>query len=105
MPSLVTDGDDMKFPKKIMALCPSCGKHTLHAVKLAKKRTRGTAHPMSQANKSKERHKRGYGGHGKYSKPAVGKKPTQKVDLRLKCEECGKSHTKRGFRVKKFEMV
>jgi large subunit ribosomal protein L44e len=35
----------------------------------------------------------------------VGKKPTQKVDLRLKCEDCGKSHTKKGFRAKKFEMI
>ena len=95
----------MKFPKKIMALCPFCRKHSEHKVKLASKKTRGTAHPNSQANKSKDRNKRGFGGHGKYSKPAVSKKPTQKVDLRLKCDECGKSHTKKGFRVKKFEMV
>ena len=96
---------DMKFPKKVSTLCPTCKKHTMHAVKLASKKTRGTAHPNSQANASKDRNKRGYGGHGKYSKPAVGKKPTQKVDLRLKCEECGKSHTRKGFRIKKFEMV
>ncbi|MBU2520152.1 MAG: 50S ribosomal protein L44e, partial [Nanoarchaeota archaeon] len=51
------------------------------------------------------RHKRGYGGHGKYSKPAVSKKPTQKVDLRLLCSECKKMQTKKGFRVKKFELV
>ena len=95
----------MKYPKKIKALCPKCRRHTEHNVKLAKKRVRGTAHPNAQANKRKDRHKRGYGGHGKYSKPAVGKKPTQKVDLRLKCEECGKSHTKKGFRAKKFEMI
>jgi large subunit ribosomal protein L44e len=95
----------MKFPKKIKTMCSTCKKHTVHTVKQAKKRTRGTAHPNSQANKSKDRNKRGFGGHGKYSKPAVGKKPTQKVDLRLKCEECGKSHSKKGFRIKKFELV
>lgn len=95
----------MKYPKKTKTLCPKCGKHTLHGVKQSKKKTRGKAHPMSQSNKKKERQKRGYGGHGKYSKPAVGKKPTQKVDLRLRCEECKKMHTKKGFRVKKFELV
>ncbi len=95
----------MKFPKKMKALCPTCRKHIMHAVKLAKKKTRGTAHPNSHANKSKEKWKRGHGGHGKYSKPAVTKKPTQKIDLRLKCEDCGKSHNKKGFRAKKFEMI
>ena len=95
----------MKHPKKIMAHCPKSRKHTTHTVKTAKKKVRGTAHPNSQSNKRKDRHKRGYGGHGKYSKPAVGKKPTQKVDLRLECEECKKMHTKAGIRVKKFEMI
>ncbi len=95
----------MKHPKKVRDYCPKCRKHTIHTVKTAKKRVRGTAHPNSQSNKRKDRHKRGYGGHGKYSKPAVGKKPTQKLDLRLECEVCKKSHTMEGFRVKKFEMV
>lgn len=95
----------MKYPKKVKDYCPKCRKHTEHTVKTAKKKVRGSAHPNSQANKAKDRHKRGYGGHGKYSKPAVGKKPTQKVDLRFECKECKKSHTHTGFRVKKFEMV
>jgi len=95
----------MKFPKKIKTLCPKCKKHTEHSVKQAKKKTRGTAHPMSKSARQKKRLKRGYGGHGKFSKPAAGKKPTQKIDLRLKCDECGKSHTKKGFRVKRFELV
>ena len=95
----------MKYPKKIKVHCPKCKKHTEHTVKTAKKKVRGTAHPNSQSNNRKDRHKRGYGGHGKYSKPAVSKKPTQKQDLRLECGECKKSHTKTGFRVKKFEMT
>jgi len=95
----------MKYPKKMNEYCPKCRKHSEHTVKAAKKKTRGTAHPNSQANSSKDRNKRGFGGHGKYSKPAVGKKPTQKVDLRFQCSVCKKSHTKQGFRAKKFEMV
>ena len=93
----------MKQPKKIRALCPFCKKHTTQTVKQSKKRVRDTAHPMSQSANRKDRHKRGYGGHGKYSKPAVSKKPSQKLDLRFKCEECGKSHAKEGFRIRKFE--
>ena len=95
----------MKFPKAVNTYCPKCRKHTLHTVKVVKQHTRGSAHPNSKANRAKERWKRGYGGHGKYSKPAVGKKPTQKLDLRLECKECKKKHTKKGFRVKKFELV
>jgi len=95
----------MKYPKIIRALCPICRKHTEHKVKPVKQRTRGSAHPNSKSNRQKDKHKRGYGGHGKYSKPAVPKKPTQKVDLRLECTECKKMHTKKGFRVKKFELM
>lgn len=95
----------MKFPKAINTYCPHCKKHTQHTVKLVKKKARGSAHPNSKANRAKNRWKRGYGGHGKYSKPAVGKKPTQKVDLRLECKVCKKKHTKKGFRAKKFELV
>ena len=95
----------MKYPKRMNTLCPKCRRHTEHTVKQAKRKTRGTARPMAQSAKQKSRLKRGYGGHGKFSKPAVAKKPTQRVDLRLTCTECKKSHTKKGFRIKKFEMV
>lgn len=95
----------MRFPKKIRTYCPHCKKHASHGVKQAKKKTRGSAKPMSASSRQKVRLKRGYGGHGKFSKPAVSKKPTQKLDLRLKCDVCGKSHMKKGFRIKKFELV
>jgi len=95
----------MRCPKKINTYCPKCRKHAAHSVKQAKKKSRGTARPMSASSRQKDRLKRGYGGHGKFSKPAVSKKPTQKMDLRLKCGTCGKSHTKKGFRIKKFELV
>jgi large subunit ribosomal protein L44e len=95
----------MKYPKTMNKLCPKCRKKTEHTVKVVKQKTRGMAHPMSKANRQKKRHKRGYGGHGKYSKPAVKKKPTQKMDIRLVCKECGKKHPMKGFRIKKFELV
>ena len=95
----------MKYPKVVNTFCPTCNTHKEHTVKQVKQKGRGKAKPNSQANRRKNRHKRGYGGHGKYSKPAVGKKPTQKVDLRLKCKECGKMHPIKGFRAKKFELV
>lgn len=95
----------MKFPKKINTFCPKCRKHTVHTVKIVKKKTRGSAHPMSKSTRQKWKLKCGYGGHGKFSKPAVSKKPTQKIDLRLQCEVCKKMHTKKGFRAKKFEFV
>ncbi|MBU0953585.1 MAG: 50S ribosomal protein L44e [Nanoarchaeota archaeon] len=95
----------MKYPKSLTTLCPTCKKHTVHTVKQASKKTRGKARTNSQANRRKNRLKRGYGGHGKYSKPAVSKKPTQKLDLRFACKDCGKKHTRKGFRVKKFELT
>jgi len=95
----------MKYPKTIRTLCPKCGVHREHKVKMSKQKTRGSAHPNSKSNRQKVRLKRGYGGHGKFSKPAVPKKPTQKVDLRLQCTECKKMHTKKGFRIKKFELT
>ena len=98
-------GVSMKFPKKIRTLCPYCKKHTEHTVKLNKQKGRGKAHPMAQSRRRQLELKAGYGGHGKYSKPAVKKKPTQKVDLRLICSVCKKMHTKKGFRAKKFELV
>ena len=95
----------MKFPKNMKTFCPTCKTHTEHTIKVNKQRARGSGHPNSKANRSKDRWKRGYGGHGKYSKPAVGKKPTQKIDLRLMCKVCKKMQMKKGFRAKKFELV
>ena len=95
----------MKFPKLVNTYCTYCKKHTEHTVKPVKQKGRGKARPNGLANRQKDRHKRGYGGHGKYSKPAVSKKPTQKVDLRLQCKICKKMINKVGFRTKKFELT
>ena len=94
----------MKFPKLIRTLCPYCKKHTEHKVKQVKKKARGSAHPMSQSQKRFERKTKGYRGFPR-PKPKGEGKPTKKLDLRLQCGECSKIHTKRGFRVKKFELV
>jgi len=94
----------MKWPKSIRTLCPSCKKHTEHTVKQVKKKARSSAHPMSQSVKRFERKTKGYRGFPR-PKPRGEGKPTKKLDLRLQCKECKKMHTKKGFRVKKFELV
>ncbi|MEM5871597.1 MAG: 50S ribosomal protein L44e [Candidatus Aenigmatarchaeota archaeon] len=94
----------MKFPKSINTYCPKCKKHTEHMVKVAKRKARSSAHPLSQAQRRFERKLKGYGSFPRPKARGEGK-PTKKVDLRLTCKECGKAHTKKGFRVKKFELV
>lgn len=101
----------MKIPKQIKRLCPFCRKHTTHKVTQAKKRTRGTARPLSRGSKVRI-HKRsqdmGIGNHGRYSKPPkpkmTGKKQTKKTDFRYECSVCKKQHVqKKGIRAKKVE--
>jgi large subunit ribosomal protein L44e len=93
----------MKYPKIIRTLCPVCRKHTEHTVKLVKKKGRSKAHPMSQSVKRFKRKLRGYGSFPRPNPKGEGK-ATKKVDLRLQCKECNKMHTKKGFRIKKFEL-
>jgi ribosomal protein L44E len=56
--------------------------------------------------------RRGYGNHGKYSRPAIasfkmtGKKMSKKTDLRYTCKGCKKTHVQpEGFRAKKVEFT
>ena len=95
----------MKHPKIVRTYCPTCKKHTEHTIKVVTSRGRSKAHPMAQVKRRQIERKKGYGGHGKFSKPAVSKKPTPKVDLRIICKVCKKMHTRKGFRVKKFELT
>ena len=85
-------------------MCPNCKRHAEHKVKVVKKKPRSKAHPMSQSVKRFERKMKGYGSFPRPNPKGEGK-PTKKVDLRLECAECKKKHTKRGFRVKKFELT
>lgn len=92
----------MKYPKTIRTLCPTCKTHTMHKVSTVKKKARSKAHPESQSQKRFERKMKGYGSFPR-PKPTGEGKLVKKLDIRLKCQTCGKAHTKKGFRVKKFE--
>jgi len=94
----------MKFPKTIRTYCNHCRRHTEHTVKQVRKRGRSSAHPASASVKRFARKTKGYRGFPR-PQPSGDGKPTKKVDLRLVCKVCGKMHTKKGFRVKKFELV
>lgn len=104
----------MKLPKIRKTFCPHCKKHTEHKVLESKKRTVGSAHPMSYGSKTraKLRGYRGFGNLGRYSRPPVsrwkmaGKKQSKIIDLRFECIICKKKHNQRkGFRAKKVEFV
>jgi len=103
----------MKVPKEMNRHCPKCNKHTGHKVSIAKKRAKGSTHPLSKGSKIRTLLRgrwRGMGNLGKYSKPPkpkmVGKKLSKKTDFRYTCKVCGKSHSqKSGIRAKKVEMV
>lgn len=101
----------MKLPKQTNRFCPHCRKHTPHKVTIAKKRTRGTARPLSRGSKVRIRARglwRGVGNKGRYSRPPkpkmTGKKQSKKTDIRYECTVCKKMHVrKRGERAKKVE--
>ncbi len=105
----------MKLPKTTMRFCPTCKKHTEHKIMQAKKKTHGTAHPLSYGSKTRTKLRgraRGYGNLGRYSRPAIGqwkmagKKQSKKTDLRYECSVCKKQHVqKKGFRIKKIEFA
>lgn len=91
----------MIIPKTQTRYCPSCKKHTQHAVEEAKRRTR------RQDTKSQRRFLRKLAGYGSFPKenPKGREKPTRKVDFRYKCTVCNRRHSiGKGFRVKKAEL-
>jgi large subunit ribosomal protein L44e len=53
----------MKIPKTRKTYCPKCKKHVEHKVTEAKKRTLGTAHPLSYGSRKRAK-KRGVLGAG-----------------------------------------
>ncbi len=103
----------MKRPKETMRYCPFCKKHTKHLVSQAKRKAKGSKHPLSVGSKVRTKLRglwKGTGNLGKYSKPPkpkmVGKKMTKKTDFRYQCTVCKKTHAqKRGIRAKKVEFV
>ncbi len=103
----------MKIPKTVKRHCPFCKKHTQHKVSIAKKKTPGSAHPLSHGSKKRREFGKGMGNLGtKGSKPALtkwkrtGKKLTKKTDFRYECSVCKKQHSQRkGIRAKKVELI
>ncbi|MGZ4902216.1 MAG: 50S ribosomal protein L44e [Halobacteriota archaeon] len=91
----------MKMPKKIRSICPVCKKHTTQEVEKVRK---GRASSLTWITRQKNR-RRGIGNLGKFSKVPGGDKPTKRVNIRYRCTECNKAHTRKGFRVSKFELV
>ncbi|RZN69252.1 MAG: 50S ribosomal protein L44e [Candidatus Methanolliviera hydrocarbonicum] len=91
----------MKMPKKIKTYCPYCKKSTEHSIEKVKK---GRQSGLKWINRQKSR-RQGIGNLGKFSKVPGGDKPTKKVNIRYRCNECKKAHTRKGFRVSKFELV
>jgi large subunit ribosomal protein L44e len=86
----------VKLPKKIRTYCPSCRKHTTHAVSQVKKHS---ARSLSWGQRQFLRTLQGYGSQPR-SEQRKFYKTAKKVSLLLKCSECGKSHPHRGFRSK-----
>jgi large subunit ribosomal protein L44e len=102
----------MKFPKTMRKYCPFCKKHTAHRVLRVKGKP---GRSLSRGSKYRARDRgqaRGFGNHGRYSKPAInqrkraGVKLAKKIDLRLECSVCKKKHVFNStFRAKKFEFA
>ncbi|MBR9680032.1 MAG: 50S ribosomal protein L44e [Candidatus Altiarchaeota archaeon] len=90
----------MKLPKEIKTHCPFCRKHTLQKLVVVKKRERGV---LSGGQRRFLRVMKGYRGFPRPKAEVV--KQTKRIDIRLKCPDCNKMHTKRRtFRTKKFEI-
>ena len=91
----------MKYPKKMRTHCPYCKKHTEHTVQRNKNKSR---RKTAQGERRVIGLKKGYGGFPRPN-PKGREKPTRRTDLRYKCTECNKLHTRgSGFRSKKFEL-
>ena len=90
----------MKIPKKIWSYCPSCRRHTEHTVRQLKKRP---PRELSWGQRQFARVLKGYGSQPR-SEQREFSKATKKTVLMLRCETCGKSHPRKGFRAKRVEM-
>ena len=86
----------MKIPKSVRKYCPTCNAHTTHQVAIVKTSKKRTGLVWG-ARKAREG-KKGKGNRGKYSKRPLSQrkrgvfKLAKGVDVRIKCEQCGKQH-------------
>jgi large subunit ribosomal protein L44e len=72
----------------------------MHIVERVKK---GQASSLTHITRQKKR-QTGIGNSGKFSKVPGGDKPTKRVNLRYRCNECRKAHLRSCFRAGKFEL-
>ena len=91
----------MEYPREVKTYCPYCKRHTIHKVEIVKKKPRRT---LAQGQRRFLRKMKGYGSFPKEN-PKGREKPTKRVDIRLRCTVCGKSHSIEGWRAKKFKLV
>jgi len=91
----------MKMPRNIKRYCPTCKKHTLHAIERMKKKK------ASELRKGQRRFRRVTAGYRGFPRPKFEgrEKPTKRLALRMRCKECGKAHQVPGIRSKKFELT
>jgi large subunit ribosomal protein L44e len=66
--------------------------------------SRGKASSLNWINRQKRRRGK-VGNLGKFSKVPGGDKPTKRVNIRYRCEECKKAEHRPTWRAKRFELV
>jgi len=103
----------MKLPKLTKTYCRTCKVHQEQKISIAKNRTRGSSHPMSQGSKLRMELRgqaRGMGNLGKTSRGSMNswkrfnKKQSKKPDIRYTCKVCNKTSSGRtNKRAKKIE--
>ena len=91
----------MKMPRKMNTYCPKCEKHTSHEVERVRKKP---ASELKWGQRRFRRVMRGYGGFPR-PKPEGREKPTKRIFLRYRCQDCKKAHQRPCFRAKKFELT
>ncbi len=90
----------MQIPRRFNTYCPHCKGH--HEVEVERVRT-GRSTGMKWSDRQQERNT-GIGNDGKFSKVPVGKKPSQKTNLKYRCSNCGKAHLREGTRTGRLEL-
>ncbi|MBN1330599.1 MAG: hypothetical protein JXA54_14085, partial [Candidatus Heimdallarchaeota archaeon] len=98
----------VKIPTKMRTYCRKCNKHTVQTVRQEKGGRRGSG--LVKGTRMANRHKKGSGNKGRYSKKAISQskmasKTSQKVDLRLTCDECKATWVRTYPRARAVEIV
>lgn len=89
----------MQIPRRFNTHCPHCNEHTEHEIEKVR-----SGRPSGMTKGARMQKKRaGIGNEGKNSKVPAGQKPTQKADLRYRCNECGRAHLREGWRAGRLE--